>query len=273
MYLCYNKGMKILRQVKKNKGVEVEYRKRLEKLIDAMDKSVMYWILADYGNRTAREMSIAIQKRVKQWNDVFGDKAGDMALWFANSVRKHTEIGFKMALGEQGIDKSPKVSQDTFNAVKIENEDLIRSIPEKYFTGIETVAMMSLLYNWDKEELKENIEKRHEVTLRRAKTISSDQANKANNIFMIDMCERMNIMKAIWTYTYRSEKPRESHIAANGTIFDIDKGCLIDGEYILPGELYGCKCSFTPIIPEVGDDVRKEIEKNVYYKWIARGAK
>ena len=265
--------MKILRQVKKNKGIEVEYRKRLDKLIDAMDKSVMYWILADYGNRTAKEMAIAIQKRIKQWTKVFGDKAGDMALWFAKSVRKHSEIGFRMALGEQGIRKEPKVSYDVFNAVRLENEDLIKSIPEKYFTGIETVAMLAIMYGWSKEELQENIEKRHGITIRRARTISRDQTNKANNVFMMDICEQMGIDKAVWTYTYRSEKPRESHLAANGTVFDIHKGCLIDGEYILPGELINCSCSFRPIILEVGDDIKKEIDKSVYFRHIARGVK
>ena len=269
----YNVGMKILRQVKKNKGVEVEYRKRLDKLIDAMDKSVMYWILADYGNRTAKEMAIAIQKRIKQWTNVFGDKAGDMALWFAKSVRKHSEIGFRMALGEQGIRKEPKVSYDVFNAVRLENEDLIKSIPEKYFTGIETVAMLAIMYGWSKEELQENIEKRHGITIRRARTISRDQTNKANAVFKMDICDQLGIDKAMWVYTYRSEVPRSSHVAADGKVFDIHKGCLIDGEYIYPGELINCQCDFRPIIMEVGDEVKETIEVNRYYKKIARGAK
>lgn len=267
----YNDGMKILRQVKKNKGVEVEYRKRLEKLVDAMDASVMYWILADYGNRTAKEMAQAIQKRVKQWTKVFGDKAGDMALWFANTVKKHTETGFRMALGEQGIVKSPKVDSLTYNAVKIENEDLIKSIPEKYFTGIETVAMMALLYSWDKDRLKEAIEKRHGITERRVKTIASDQTHKSNVLFHKALCDAMGINKAKWVYTYRSETPRESHVEADGKVFDLDKGCLIDGEYIFPGEKINCKCDFRAIIPEMGDEVQKEVEKNRYYKQVARG--
>lgn len=263
--------MKILGQIKKNKGIEVEYRKRLDKLIDAMDKSVMYWILADFGNRTAKEMALAIRKRVKQWDKVFGDKAGDIALWFAKTAKKHTETGFRMALGELGIDRSPKVDSDTFNAVKIENEDLIKSIPEKYFTGIETVAMLSLLYNWDKNRLKEELEKRHGIVERRAKTIASDQTHKSNIVFKRAICEALGISKAKWIYTYRSETPRESHVAADGKVFDLDTGCLIDGEYIYPGEKINCKCDFRAIIPEVGEDVSREIEKNRYYRRVARG--
>ena len=265
--------MKILRQVKKNKGVEVEYRKRLEKLVDAMDASVMYWILADYGNRTAKEMAQAIQKRVKQWTKVFGDKAGDMALWFANTVKKHTETGFRMALGEQGIVKSPKVDFLTYNAVKIENEDLIKSIPEKYFTGIETVAMMALLYSWDKDRLKEAIEKRHGITERRVKTIASDQTHKTTELFKLSLCEKMGIKYGKWLYTYISKVPRESHVEMDGTVFDLEKGCYDKkvGEFIFPGQLINCSCSFTPILEVPGENLRQEVEKRAYFKNIARG--
>lgn len=269
--MMYNVRMKILGQVKANKGVEEEYKKRLKKLIDAMNKSVLYWILADYGNRTAQEMARAIQKRIKQWNKVFGDKASDMALWFANKVKKHTETGFKMSLGEQGLPTKLAVPKDVFTAVKIENEDLIKSIPEKYFIGISTVAMMALLYNWDKEQLKEEIEKRYSITERRAKTIASDQTHKSNIVFKRAICEELGITKAKWVYTYRSETPRESHVGADGQIFDLDKGCLIDGEYIYPAEKINCKCDFRAVIPELGDDVRATIEKNRYYKRVARG--
>ena len=265
--------MKVLRQVKPNKGVEAEYRKRLKKLVDAMDKSVMYWILADYGNRTAREMAEAIRKRVKQWNRIFGEKAGDIALWFAKTVRKHTEVGFGQSLREKQISRIPTVSKRIFDAVRIENEGLIKSIPEKYFTGIETIAMLALLYDWDKEKLRDMIEKRHGITERRVKNIASDQTHKSTMIFKRDLCAEMGIRYAKWVYTYRSETPRESHVMADGALFDIDVGCLIDGEFILPGEKINCKCDFKPVVEDLGEDLRSEVEKTVYYKNIARGVK
>ena len=62
---------------------------------------------------------------------------------------------------------------------------------------------------------------------------------------------------------------------ADGRLFDISKGCLIDGEYIFPGELINCACSFAPVIEEPGDEeeIKKEIEKNRYYRKIATGDK
>ena len=258
-----------------NKGVEMEYRKRLDKLLDAMNKSVLYWILADYGNRTAKEMARAIQKRIKQWNKVFGSKAEDMAVWFAKTVKKHTETGFRTALRGVDINRYPSVPNNVVNAVELENEDLIKSIPEKYFLGISTVAMMAIMYDWSAEELQKEIEKRHGITWRRIRTIARDQTHKSNELYKKAICDNLGIKYAKWVYTWRSETQRESHVAADGRLFDISKGCLIDGEYIFPGELINCACSFAPVIEEPGDEeeIRKEIEKNRYYKKIARGDK
>ena len=267
--------MKTLKPMKANKGVEMEYRKRLDKLLDAMNKSVLYWILADYGNRTAKEMARAIQKRIKQWDKVFGSKAEDLAIWFAKTVKKHTETGFRTALRGVDINRYPSVPNNVVNAVELENEDLIKSIPEKYFLGISTVAMMAIMYDWSVEELQKEIEKRHGITWRRIRTIARDQTHKSNELYKKAICDNLGIKYARWVYTWRSETQRESHVEADGRLFDISKGCLIDGEYIFPGELINCACSFAPVIEEPGDEeeIKKEIEKNRYYRKIATGDK
>ena len=267
--------MKTLKPMKANKGIEMEYRKRLDKLLDAMNKSVLYWILADYGNRTAKEMARAIQKRVKQWDKIFGNKAKDVALWFARTVKNHTEVGFRTALQSVGVNRYITVPDNAINAVEIENEDLIRSIPEKYFMGISTVAMMAIMYDWSADELEKQIEKRRGITWRRIRTIANDQTHKSNELFKKALCEKAGIKYARWQYTWRSEQPRDSHVEADGRLFDISKGCLIDGEYIFPAEAYNCKCTFSPVIEEPGDEeeIKKELEKNRYYRIIARGVK
>ena len=248
--------------MKANKGVEMEYRKRLDKLLDAMNKSVLYWILADYGNRTAKEMARAIQKRIKQWDKIFGSKAEDMAIWFATTVKKHTETGFRTALRGVDINRYPTVPNNVVNAVELENEDLIKSIPEKYFLGISTVAMMALMYDWSVEELQKEIEKRHGITWRRIRTIARDQTHKTNELYKKAICDNLGIKYARWVYTWRSETQRESHVAADGRLFDISKGCLIDGEYIFPGELINCYHKDTEVMTKDGFKKFTELTKN-----------
>ena len=66
--------------------------------------------------------------------------------------------------------------------------------------------------------------------------------NKALYMLML----YLGIRVAFWDYTNRfREHPRINHRNANGKKFYIEKGCLINGEYIYPGELYGCKCAYS----------------------------
>lgn len=267
--------MKKVRQVYANRGVEAEYRKRLDKLINAMSKSVMYWLMVDFNNKSAVEMAKAIQKRIKQWKKIFGDKSEPMALWFVQSIKKYTESGMRMAFRDVGITYPMRIPNNVINAVKIENDDLIKSIPEKYFDGIQTVCMLSLLYGWDKDRFKDELVKRQEITERRAKTIARDQSHKVNQIFKISMCKSIGVNKAMWRYTYVSQKPRETHIQMDGTLFDLDVGCYDPavGRYIFPSELINCSCDFVPVIEDYKGEFDKIIQKNAYYQKIASGVK
>lgn len=265
--------MKTIKRVFVNKGVELEYRRKLDKLVDGMNKSVMYWVLANLDNRTPKQMAKEIQKRIKQWKKVFGKHSETIAEWFVNSLYKHTIKAMQNAFKEADIKVKPKIPKKTVSAVYIENKNLIISIPEKYFEGVEVIAMLALLYGWDRERFKQELEKRHMIAVRRVKNIASDQSHKTTEVFKMAICSEAKIKYAKWQYTYLSKTPREHHIHMNGDLFDIEKGCydIKEGEYIYPSEPVGCKCSFIPVIEEHGEDLRKEIETKVYYKRVARG--
>lgn len=258
--------MKELKQVPVNKGVEKEYKRKLDKLVQAMSASVMYWVLADYGGRSAYEMAVAIRKRVKQWDKIFGKEAQKIALWFVNNVKKHTEVGMNNAFASAGYKMRKKTPADLMNAIEYENIELIKSVPEKYFIGIKEVALLSLMYGWSKDKLNEELVKRKGIVERRVKNIASDQTYKTTRLIKQAICVANGIRYAKWKYTWQAEKPREYHVMADGAIFDIDKGCLIEGEFIYPSEKINCHCDFNPVIADYDDDMRAEIEKNVYYK-------
>lgn len=267
--------MKELNQVFANKGIEVKYRKKLENLVDAMNKSVLFWLLADYGNRSVEEISNQIQKRIKQWKRIFGDKSKDIAVWFVKSVKKQSETGLKQAFAQQGIHKHIELPKSIYKDVKLNNEVLIKSIPEKYFSGIETAAIMATMYGWSKDVLRNNIERRYESTEKRVAIISKDQNHKTSELFKTAICKRLGIRYAAWVYTWRSETPRQNHIMLDGKVFDIDKGCYDEttGKYVYPSMEYGCKCTFKPIILDDTDDeeeIRQAVENNSYYLSEAR---
>ena len=261
--------MKELKQVPANKGIEKEYKRKLDKLVKAMSASVMYWVLADFGGRTAYEMAVAIRKRVKQWDKIFGKQAEKIALWFVKSVQKHTEIGMKNAFRSAHYKMKYGTPKDILKAIEYENVELIKSIPEKYFIGVKETASLSLMYGWSKEKLNEELVRRKGIVERRVKNIASDQTHKTTNLIKIGLCQNNGVVYGKWKYTWRSEQPRENHVRMDGDLFDIHRGCIEvgTGDLIFPAQKVNCKCSFNPVIEEYGDEdkIRKEVEKNSYY--------
>ena len=249
--------MKELKRVPPNKGIEKEYKRKLDKLVKAMSASVMYWVLADFGNRSAWQMANAIRKRVKQWDKIFGDKAERIALWFVKSVRKQTETGMALAFKDAGYKMKRQTPEEVIKAVAYENIELIKSVPEKYFIGIKEVALLSLMYGWSKDKLSQELEKRNGIVLRRVKNIASDQTHKTTELIKRGISLNNGIRYAKWVYTWRSETPRENHIMMDGLVYDMEKGALTPegDEIIFPGQKINCKCDFRPVIPEYGDNL------------------
>ena len=263
--------MRELKRVPPNKGIEKEYKRKLNKLVQAMSASVMYWVLADFGNRTANEMANAIRKRVRQWDKIFGKDAERIAQWFVKSVQKQTETGMEQAFKEVGRKMNP-TPMHVVKAIEMENVELIKSIPQKYFIGIREVALLSLMYDWSKEKLNEELVKRKGIVERRVKNIASDQTHKTTELIKVALCENNKIYFGRWKYTYQAEQPRLNHIQMDGMLFDVRLGCPEIGtnELIYPGEKYFCHCDFNPVIPEFDEDLHKKVEKQVFYKRLVR---
>ncbi len=62
--------------------------------------------------------------------------------------------------------------------------------------------------------------------------------------------QELGITEAIWCHSAAGKEPRPSHVKAGKEKlrFDVNKGALIDGEYILPGEKINCRCFAKPVI-------------------------
>ncbi|HEO9071282.1 TPA: phage head morphogenesis protein, partial [Enterobacter asburiae] len=141
------------------------------------------------------------------------------------------------------------------DAIIAENVALIRSIPEKYFTEVESMVFRSIAKGGDRKQLADEIErefgKRHGITRRRAEFIARDQVRKATSALAIARMQGVGIEEAEWMHSGGANKPRHSHVIAGKERrrFRLDKGCLIDGEYIYPGQLPGCGCTCKPVLP------------------------
>lgn len=228
-----------------------------------MQKSVVYWLTANYkasGAAVAMDASPAVfmrdamKKLAKRWTKSFDSIAQKLADRFAGDAMKNSDVSLHNALETAGLTVEFKMTSPMNNAIQAtiaENVGLIRSIPEKYFTEVEGLVMRSVARGRDLGYLTDELQKRYGITRRRAAFIAMDQNNKTTSVMQAARQQSLGIVEGEWEHSGAGKHPRPSHVKAGKEKrrFRLDKGCLIDGEYILPGEKPGCKCGWRAVIP------------------------
>lgn len=241
--------------------MEAKYRQQMQSLIKEMNDSVTYWLGASYKKHKpllAQDAlpSKELQKRIKEladrWIGRFNDMALKIAEDFVTKGRKSADYSFMSALRDAGWAVNftmTRPMRDAANAAIAENVGLIKSIPQQYFTDIEGIVMRGFTVGRDLHSISEELKKRYDVTNRRAALISRDQSNKLTAVVTRARRIELGIKEAVWIHSKAGKEPRASHVAANGKVFDVEKGCLIDGKYILPGEEINCRCISKSVLP------------------------
>ena len=252
---------KTVRAIHSNRGVEARYRKALEGLIKEMSNSAEYWLAAQYRQTPpeiaedalpAAEMATRVREVSRRWIAKFNDMADDIAKRFTAGAIKATDNSFQNALKDAGwaVDfKMTRAMQDVAKASVVENVALIKSIPQQYFTDVEGIVMRGYSRGRDLQEITAELQSRYGVTKRRAALIARDQSNRLTASTTQARRLELGIKQAEWQHSHAGKEPRKSHVAANGKVFEIEKGCYIDGEWILPGTKINCRCTSRSILP------------------------
>lgn len=131
-----------------------------------------------------------------------------------------------------------------------ENIDLITSLPEQFYKNIKGDMQRSLAFGNDTDLLSQMLIKRGIECRKRVALIAKDQVSKATAVISTQRALDNGIKYGIWRHSHGGKNPRKSHVDAEGTVFELAKGCWIDGEYILPGQLINCDCFYEVIIGE-----------------------
>jgi SPP1 gp7 family putative phage head morphogenesis protein len=231
------------------------------KLIAEMHGSVLYWLRAGYNNHppalaldatpTSRIKKILAELR-DRWTKRFDDHAPIIAEAYAMGMFKATDSAFRAALRDAGWAVEFKMTptmRDAFDAHLAENVGLIKSIPAQYLQQVEGVVMRSYSAGRDLQTMVKELKALYPAAAHRAEVIARDQSNKANATVNRARQLELGITEGDWMHSHAGKTPRPSHVAANGKRFKIAEGCLIDGEYILPGEKINCRCTWRAVLP------------------------
>ncbi|SFN29434.1 Phage Mu protein F like protein [Izhakiella capsodis] len=200
----------------------------------------------------------AIDALARKWIDRFIKNAmpisDDLLKKTVSAVDRGLLASFRKESLTINMQWTPAMTEKV-DAMIAENVSLIRSIPEKYFTEIEGMVYRAVAKGGDRKQLADEIEasfgKRHGITRRRAEFIARDQTRKATSALSSARQQAAGIVEAEWVHSGGGHKPRQSHVKAGKERkrFKLAEGCLIGGEYIMPGQLPNCGCTWRPVLP------------------------
>lgn len=249
--------------VRPNVGLEAVYRKQLQKLVDQMHASVIYWLRAEYKQHEGQlafdaspvvELRRAMRELSRRWQKRFNEASLKLAKYFALSSHRRTDAQLKAILDKAGITvdfKLTKAQQNVLKATVAANVSLIKSIPQKYLHSVEQHVMVAVQQGGKLGPLTKALHQTYGVTKRRAALISSDQSRKATSAFQKQRQVELGITEAIWLHSYGGKTPRKTHIANDGKRYDVNQGWFDPAEkkFIQPGELINCRCVSRSVIP------------------------
>ncbi len=234
-----------------NLGIERWYKRQLMQIINEIQSEVKSDIQSNYkhqANAVAMDgfsdwLGHSMDYLLGKWTNKLNALSDQVAELFVtksvhnydNQLKKHLrKAGFTVRL-----QMSP-YTEEMLKAAMGENVGLIKSIGVQYLGKVEQAVWASVKGGFDLGTLSQELQHAYGVTKNRADLIARDQGAKANAVIEQARRKELGITKAIWKKSTGGKTHREDHEKADGTVFEVDKGCLISGEYILPAEKINC---------------------------------
>jgi uncharacterized protein with gpF-like domain len=260
---------KTLNPVIPNAGGRMKYQRALERMVDNLYRSVVYWVTAAYRKqcpRIAQDKSPAdeIQKDMTvlsaRWTKKINSYSEEFAQFFGKNAVRNADAAMRESLKQAGFaiefQMTPAVS-DTLGAIVHENVSLIKSIGQEYLGQVEQSVFRAVSEGKGLDYIVGQIQHRYDLSRRRAVFIARDQNSKATALITRERQKEVGITQARWRHSHGGHKPRPDHVAAGaadagkGLIYDVSKGAYLEGVWTWPGYEINCRCSALPIIPGI----------------------
>lgn len=243
----------------------VWYRKKLAALLTEIADSFTWWVGASYRKHEGEIVTDAspqtdierrINKVLRDWRKKLNTIPDELAEAYVTRLDRHTTRSLSDSLAKSGFSITLKTSKELETVRKSlvnANVALINDLTDDYLNKAQGIVWRGVKDGRDLEYIKNELHKQAGIEIRRAARIAEDQANKATQALAEERAKAIGITKGIWQHnTSGSKTYRSTHIAFDGQEYDIEKGLYDDdvGEYVRPGELPFCKCSFRILIDE-----------------------
>lgn len=214
-----------------------------------------------------------LSKKIVELNKLYRGIFNKLPIFYINKVNKKTVMDVKNSITE-AVPEDLQFLVVKFNeqnqraliakdAVIRSNVELITNIDEDMQNQVHKALQDSLMRGRDIDYMKGELSKIQgaKFSEKRIKVIARDQIDKATEVINHATLLDMGIAQSVWKHSKISKVPRQSHVHANNTVYDNDKGCEIDGEFIYPAQLYGCNCYSAAFIPGIDTKTGNKLDK------------
>jgi len=269
-----NKIQKIAPPIKPLKGIEVRYRKELNKLglmlIRSINKEILPVIKAGQSQYMVDSVSSNLEVIFERLNKQFTGTliaafAQNLSTTVVEETSKTNEEKFNKSIRKAtGVDLGSVIQTEGLNeflqSSVNKNVSLIKSIPEEYFKQIETIVNNGIASGAKYQTIAKEIQAIPNIKLKkpgganyklvnRIKTIARNEVSTINAQLTKRRSESLGITEGIWRSS-EDESVRKCHRIRNGKKFNLKKGLYssCDGKNLYPGEEINCRCTYSPII-------------------------
>ena len=171
---------------------------------------------------------------------------------FVFSIQRQTKSEIKKKIIESKQPAPPIINtiiedKTTKNLISQQVQKITNLLDYQYVKINETLQN-AIVENRSLSEFKQQLRQMDIGSEKRIKVIAYNQLHYATNVTNINSAIDLGIEYGEWVHPPKSiykTEPRPSHVDANGKYFKLSEGCKIDGEYIYPGQLPNCRCTFT----------------------------
>jgi len=132
-------------------------------------------------------------------------------------------------------------------ALQREQVDLITSLPREAAERIQKLAREGLISGSRSRSMVEEIMRSGEVAESRAICIARTETARASSVLTQVRAQAAGCTHFRWR-SHRDTRTRASHKAMNGTICEYANPPVVDGQPLMPGGIYNCRCYQVPIL-------------------------
>lgn len=240
------------------------YAAKIERELEAMHKSLVYWLKAQWRADTptlamdaspARELRKTLRRRGRLWRTKFRELAPKLGAYFADKSAARADGELARILRDGGIStrfRMTRAMNDVVQATVAENVTLITSVADEHLARIEGIVMRGVQQGRDLQYISEELTEGLGIAKRRAQGIARNQVNAANATMVRARQIDLGMTRAKWLHSSGGKTPRPEHVHMSGKTYDVKTGAFLEGKWTWPGVEINCRCVSIPILPELG---------------------